>query len=144
MRNFKAIIDGYFGENYSSTYFDGNVVKSNYKTIQNENAMLIYSSKGDKYYLNLIVSREKGKGHGTQLLNLFKEIIAADFYVETWLYEGNTGLIKWLENNGGQVIKVVKDFWLADSISENYSCSICGYPCRCTMVLYHVKNSRKE
>ncbi len=144
MENFKEIIDGYFGENYSSTYFHGDILKSNYKSIQNENALLIYSSIDDKYYLNLIVAREKGKGHGTKLLDLFKDVVGADFYVETWLYEGNTGLIQWIEKNGGEVIKVVENFWLADSIAENYSCSICGHPCKCTMILYHVKNNRKE
>ena len=144
MKNFIAIIDAYFGENYSSTYLHGDVLKSNFKSIQNENVLLIYSSIDDKYYLNLIVAKEKGKGHGAKMLDVFKEIIAADFYIETWLYEGNKGLIKWIEANDGEVVKVVQNFWLKDSIEENYSCSICGHPCQCTMTLYCVKNSRKK
>ncbi len=144
MKNFIAIIDDYFGANYSSKYFHGDDLKSNFKSIQNENVLLIYSSIDDKYYLNLIVAKEKGKGHGAKMLDMFKEIIAADFYVETWLYEGNRGLIKWLKNNGGEVIKIVDDFWLADSIAENYFCSICAHPCKCTMILYHVKNNLKK
>jgi len=144
LKKFKEIIDDYFGANYSSKYFHGDDLKSNFKSIQNENALLIYSSIDDKFYLNLIVAKEKGKGHGAKMLDMFKEILAADFYAETWLYEGNKGLIKWLKNNGGEVIKVVDDFWLADSIAENYSCSICGHPCKCTMILYRVKNNRKE
>ncbi len=144
MKGFIEIIDKAFGENYSSTYFDGEVLKANFKMIQNENALLIYSLVGDKYYLNLIVANEKGKGHGTKLLNVFRDVIASDFYLETWQYEGNKALISWIEKNGGEIVKVVENFWLADSIAENYSCSICGHPCRCTMILYHVKNNRKK
>lgn len=144
MKNFREIIDEAFGENYSSTYFDGEVLKANFKMIQNDNALLIYSSVQNKYYLNLIVSKEKGKGHGTNLLNVFRDIIGVDFYLETWFYEGNKALISWIEKNGGEVVKVVENFWLEDSIAEKYSCSICGHPCRCTMILYHVKSNRKR
>ncbi len=119
-------------------------MKANFKMINNDHAGLIYSSVDDKFYLNLIVAKEKGKGYGGKLLDVFKEIISADFYIETWLYDGNTGLIKWIEKNDGEVVRVVENFWLKDSIEENYSCSICGHPCKCIMTLYYVKNSRKK
>lgn len=144
MKNFKALIDSSFGENYSSTYFDGDVLKEGFHSIQHENGLLIYSKVDDKIYLNVIVVTEKGKGFGSALLNEFYDLIAADFYVQTWLYEGNKGLIHWIENKGGEIVEVVKDFWMEGSITKNYSCEICGHPCRCTMTLYHVKNNRKE
>ena len=144
MKNFKDLIDKSFGENYSSTYFDGEQLRSGYFTISNSHGLIIYSQQNEKWYLNLIAVFEKGKGYGSDLLNTFYSTLQNDFYVQTWKYDGNLGLTHWIEKNGGVVVEIVENYWLKDSVERNYSCSLCGHPCTCTMTLYLVRYNQKK
>ncbi len=51
-----------------------------------------------------------------------------------WNYPGNK-IAKILKKNGYKKVTLIPRYWYADSVANNYKCSICGNPCMCDALI---------
>jgi len=82
------------------------------------------------------------KGFGTLMLkHAVKQIHSitnlSSIYYASWIESKSEGFCKSVKDEGFSEFKLYKNFWLNDSLQNNYTCIVCGNPpCNCSMRLY--------
>lgn len=71
----------------------------------------------------------------TRLNYLFEQANVETVIAVSWNYGDSTGANRILESVGFAHHETVENYWLQESIKENWVCP-CGYPCTCTGVIY--------
>jgi ribosomal protein S18 acetylase RimI-like enzyme len=77
------------------------------------------------------------KGIGNQL---FKQIIKQNKHCKmlcfAWDNQGKVHLNKLLTRNNFKEIIGFKNYYLKDSLTLGFNCSVCGFPCKCGIKIY--------
>nr|WP_319400651.1 GNAT family N-acetyltransferase [uncultured Carboxylicivirga sp.] len=53
-----------------------------------------------------------------------------------WNHKEDFVMKKMLDNQNFQLRDIIKNYWTFDSIKNDYTCPVCGHPCRCSANIY--------
>lgn len=110
--------------------------------LQDAGAKQLFNGEEKIGIIKSVAITTKGRGTGTMLIRESMDVLKEQYHIRQfcsigWKHpDGHINIEGVLKRSGFTAAKEIAGYWKEDSIKNNYSCPVCGHPCKCAAVIF--------